>query len=155
MKIIKKRNLFLGILLLLIPSMRCIDYQKQCESFFLTNKTNHRLKISFCNADHWEQQQYEMEPKEQRSVRVSAEMIKKMAMVRVSIADRKHKKKKHKKGEVQEDQANEQTTMPQVKEIDYDRDASIVGLEIAMLSGELDLKWRHGDEYEALEAPNL
>lgn len=151
MKIIKKRNLFLGIVLLFLPSMRCIDYQKECENLFLSNKTNHRLKISFCNADHWEQQQYEMEPNEQRSVRVSAEMIKKMAMVRVSIVDRKHKKKKYKKGKAQGDQAREQQNIPQMKEIDYDRKASIVGLEMTILQGELDLKWRHSDEYLASE----
>ncbi len=31
----------------------------------------------------------------------------------------------------------------QVKTIDYERDANIVGLEMAIISGELDLQWRH------------
>jgi hypothetical protein len=150
MKMIKKSSLFLGITLLLIPSMHCIDYEKQCENLFLNNKTDHRLVISFCNEDRREQQQYIVEPQEHRSVRVSAEMIKKMGGVRVAMADPKPKKKKRKKGQEQAPQAE-----PQVKELDYDRGASIVGLEMAMISGELDLKWRHSDEYIAAQAPTL
>jgi hypothetical protein len=170
MKIIKKSSLFLGITLLLIPSMQCIDYEKQCENLFLNNKTNHRLIVSFCNEDHDEQQQYPIEPQEHRSVRVSAEMMKKLGSVRVAMADRKQKKKKLKNAQTQESQAMQEGQMPevdeapqqaqapqiqQVKELDYDRQASIVGLEMAMISGELDLKWRHSDEYIAAQAPSL
>jgi hypothetical protein len=150
MEIMRKRSLVIGIMLLLIPSMHCIDYEKQCDNIFLNNKTNHRLIISFCNEDHWEQQQFIMEPQEHRSVRVSADMMKKpLGSVKVSMADRKKKKKK-KKGEQVAPEAK-----PQVKEIDYDKDASIVGLEMAMISGELDLKWRHSDEYVAAQTPSL
>lgn len=149
MEIIKKRSVLLGIMLLLIPSMHCIDYEKQCDNIFLNNKTNHRLIISFCNEDHDEQQQYRLESNEHRSVRVSAEMMKKLGSVRVTMDDRKSKKKKQKKGEPEAPQAK-----PQVKEIDYDRDAGIVGLEMAMISGELDLKWRYSNEYVAAQAPS-
>lgn len=148
MEIIKKRSLLVGIMLLLIPSMHCIDYEKQCDNIFLNNKTNHRLIISFCNEDHYEQQQFIIEPNEHLSVRVSAEMVKKLGSVRVVMADRKPKRKKQKKGQAQAPKAK-----PQVKELDYDRGADIVGLEMAMLSGELDLKWRYSNEYAAAQVP--
>lgn len=147
MKIIKKRSIFFGIMLALIPSMHCIDYEKQCESIFLNNKTNHRLVVSFCNEDRYEQQQFPIEPQERRSVRVSIEVMEKLGIVRVAIADRKSKKKKQKKGVHVEQQAQPQVTKTQVKEIDYNRAANIVGLEMSIVSGELDLRWRYKDEY--------
>jgi hypothetical protein len=147
MEIIRKRSVLIGIMLLIIPSMHCIDYEKQCDNIYLNNKTHHRLIISFCNEDHNEQQQFIIEPGEHLSVRVSAEMVKKLGSVRVVMADRK-KKQKHKKGQLKVPKAQ-----PQVRELDYDRGAGIVGLEMAMISGELDLKWRYSNEYAAAQVP--
>ena len=145
MKIIKKSSLFLGITVLLIPSAQGIDYEKQCEDIFLNNKTNHYLIISFCNKDHDEQQQYPLSPNEHRAVRVSAEMMKNLAMVKVTMNDPRPKKKKHQQAESEAPKK----IIQQSKEIDYDRKAGIVGLEMAIISGELDLKWRHLEEYSA------
>lgn len=150
MEFTKNISILFGIMFLLISSIHCVDYEKQCANIFLNNKTNHRLIISFCNESNYEQQQYRLEPQEHRSVRVSASMMSKLGSIKVFTDDPKPSRKKHKKGE---------PVVPaeklQMKEIDYERNGDIVGLEIAVISKELDLKWRHSDEYAPMQAPSV
>ena len=165
MKVVQSRILFVGIMVLSIPSMHCIDYEVVCKSLFLNNKTNHRLIISFCNDAGWEQQQFVIEPQEERAVRVSAQMLQKMGSVKVVFGDRKKKKKKkckrgraaeqetqpQKRQKVSEEQEVPMQAQSQIKELGYDRTEGIVGLEMAIISGDLDLKWRYSNEYRKEE----
>lgn len=140
------RSLIVGIMACLMMGAYGIDYELQYEQLFINNKTNHNLVIRFCNEDHNEQQQYPIKAHEKRPVRVKIGVMQKLAMVSVTMKVTtmiEHPKKKKKKKKI---------TKKIVKEIDYDKDAGIVGLEISM-HPELDLVWRHADEY-VINAPS-
>ena len=122
-----KKVSVIGIMLLLIPSMHGIDTESDYQSLFLNNKTKHDIVVHFCNEDYQEQQQYPMKSKEHRAVRIKMGVMKKLYVVQVTMKDPKTGKKI-------------------AKDIDYEKDAKIVGLEIAM-KPDLDLLWRHEEEY--------
>jgi hypothetical protein len=126
----------LGALLWLIPCVYGINYEVDYQSIFLNNKTKYDLKVSFCNEDHDVQQHYPLKAEEHRFVRVKMGVMRKLFMVEVVVIDPKTKKA----------MKNPETGAIVMKEIDYEQDAGIVGLEIKMRP-ELDLVWRHEEEY--------
>ena len=144
MKKFGKISGLLGIMFGLVPSMHGIAYDLQCENLFINNKTNHYLLISFCNEDHNEQQQFPMNPKEHRFIKINIGVMKKLFMIKVTITDRKYKKK-HDYSKV-DNQGIKVSGKNLTREIDYERNVGIVGLEINMRP-ELDLEWRHEEDY--------
>jgi len=127
------RSGILGFMSCLIFGAYGIDFESEYEKLFIDNKTNHEVVVHFCNEDHKEQQQYPMRAKEHRFVNVKAGVMKKLAMVQVTMKDSQTKKKIS-------------------KEIDYRQNEGIVGLEIT-LKPSLDLIWRHEEEY-AVNVPS-
>lgn len=121
------RSLILGIMGCLMLGAYGIDYELQYQTLFINNRTKNDLVIRFCNEYHYEQQQYPIKALEHRPVKVKIGVMQKLATVTVTMKDPQTRKKI-------------------VKEIDYDKDADIIGLEITMHPG-LDLIWRHSDEY--------
>jgi len=146
MKGLIKKSCLLGITFCLIPAIHGIAYETDCENLFINNKTNHDLIIRFCNEYHDEQQQFPIKANEHCSVKVNVNVMKKLNDIRVSIDTSAIKKKKHHKifkGEAAQP-AEPKKQAP--KEIDYERDTGIVGLEINM-NPDLDLKWKHDEDY--------
>jgi hypothetical protein len=144
MKIIVKKSLILGMMLLLTPCLQGLDYQSECENLFVNNKTNHTVMLTFCNVDHDEQQEFPIDPKEHRFVRVNAKVMKKLFLIRATIEDGKKKKKKDRSRDRKKE--HRKAEKPMMKEIDYERDTGIIGLEINM-KPDLDLMWRREEDY--------
>lgn len=148
-----KKGCMVGIMLVLIPCIYGVDYEADYKSLFLNNKTNHDLLLHFCNEDHVSQQQYPMKPNEHRAVRIKIGVMKKLSVVQVIMYSHKKSKEECKKAtqkcegkECKKAMRDCMRVKKVMKDIYYDKNAGIVGLEIS-LKPDLDLIWRHEEEY--------
>jgi hypothetical protein len=131
-----KKISIMGALLWLTPCVYAIDYEVDYQSIFLNNKTKYDVKVAFCNENNNEQQQYPLKAHEHRFVRVKIGVMRKLFVVQVTLIDPKKRKA----------MKNPKTGALVMKEIDYEQNAGIIGLEISM-KPDLDLLWRHEEDY--------
>jgi hypothetical protein len=125
MEVFGKNGAMIGIALSLMSSMHGDTYDADFANIFIDNNTDYEVMVRFFS-DHYEQQQYPMQPDEHRMVRLKIGVMKKLFSIKVTLKD-------------------PETGEMIMGSIEYTPDTGINRLKIRIKRG-IDLSWGYENE---------